>query len=300
MPANSQLNLVYLASTAPDLDLERHEMVRYMARNGLMNIGLAYNEEAGIYDWDLVREQIERADGFVLLLGDEYGPMSPTGISHLHREFVHAMTLRKPMLAFVKNSLQSASLTEDQRRLQSFHRVITSSANYKLWHLRDELISLAKASLPGFKRQLETGWQSVSLRQHNAQVANEAPTKTPYDPQKRAKLAMQTVNLRIAAKVYQGGNLSRESVLFPARLDQLFKMLEGDFKQGVSEEKLRTSLETLIAPAVSRQLLKRHSHAHAVDDIKVSKTQFHQVLGVWKSLGFVDQRNLDGRPVWHL
>lgn len=106
-PPADKRYLVYLASNASGLDVERYEVQRLMARHGMVNVGLACREDAGPYDWNLVRSQIESADLFILLLGDDYGPMAPTGISFLHREFVHAKSLNKPTLAFIKNSLPS-------------------------------------------------------------------------------------------------------------------------------------------------------------------------------------------------
>ena len=93
--------MVYLASNAKGLDLERYEIQRVMARLGMFDIGLIYREDASPYNWDLIRGQIRCADLF-LLLGDDYGPMTPTGISYLHREYVHAKSVNKPTLAYIK------------------------------------------------------------------------------------------------------------------------------------------------------------------------------------------------------
>lgn len=290
--------LVYLASTAEGTELERYEIERQLARNNMVNTGFAYREEAGPYDWNLVRAQIEKSDLFLLLLADSYGPMSPTGISHLHREFVHAQSIGKPILAFIKNTLPEQNLSEEQRRLNGFHRIITQHANYKLWHLRDELLSHVKASLAAAK--LKGGWLPVA---HAAPVKAVEAVKpeTAADNmtvQQRLARARQVISLQVAAKVYEAGNLTREEVFLPVRSDQLLQGVAHLLRSGASEDRLRAQLESVIARKVSEQLLKRHPQAHAVDDVKISRGQFQQILKSWESIGLVSGKGEAGRSVW--
>lgn len=293
--------LVYLASNYEGLELERYEIERQLARHNMINVGFACREDASPYDWNLSRSQIELADMFILLLGDAYGPMSPTGISYLHREFVHARSLNKPVLAFIKNTQPQKGQTEDQRRLVGFHRIIVQQTPYKLWHLREELMTHLRASLSSPQLDLGAGWVHAGER-----TVAELPV-TPQDDKEsvsglsasqRMARSRQVVNLQITAKVYQGGNLTREEVLLPARMDQLLQGIGAPLKQGASEDRLRTHLETLITPTIRTQLLKRHPQAHAVDDIRLSKGQFQQLLRQWQELGSVVAGGEGGRSVW--
>lgn len=301
MPAE-QHHIVYLASTAEGLDIERYELERQLARNNMINNGFAYREEAGSYDWNLVRQQIEKADLFILLLGDCYGPMAPTGISFLHREFVHAQSLGKPILAFIKNTLPEKNLSEDQRRLTGFHRIVTQQAPYKLWHLREELMSHVRASLAN--QSLPGGWVRSGAETAVAATAVKSSVEVNPEPsdrltaKQRLARVKQVVSLQVAAKVYEAGNLTREEVILPVRLDQLLQGVLHLLRTGASEDRLRSQLESVLANKVSDQLLKRHVNAHAVDDIRVSRGQFQQILKSWESLGLVSGRGEPGRSVW--
>lgn len=295
--------LVYLASTAEGMELERYEVERMLARHNMVNIGFAYRPEASAYDWNLVRAQIEKADLFVLLLGDSYGPMAPTGISFLHREFVHAQTLGKPIVSFIKNTLPEKNLSEEQRRLSGFHRVVTQQSSYRLWHLRDELLSHIKNTLANQK--LEGGWLPQSSSVAPKAESNPKPSsQTSVAPasnlsaKQRLARAKQVVSLQIAAKVYEAGNLTREEVFLPVRLDQLLQGVLHLLRNGASEDRLRSQLESVISKKVSNQLLKRHPQAHAVDDVRISRGQFQQILKSWQSLGLVNGRGEPGRSVW--
>lgn len=303
--SNDKCFLVYLASNANGLDLERYEVQRFMARFGMVNVGFACREDAGPYDWNVVRSQIERADLFILLLGDEYGPMAPTGISYLHREFVHAKTLNKPVLSFIKNSLPTKNLSEDQRRLEGFQRIVMQQSQHKMWHLRDELLSHVRISLPAIVPSLGAGWvhQETAKAELSSQAKSE-PTPTPVadtlTARERQQRARELVQLEITAKVYRGGNLSLEEVKLPARLDQLLLMLDSLLKQGASVDRLRAHVEQLITPTIKSQLLQIHSMAHAVDDIRISRIQFQQLLNNWQELGFISSRGEGSRALWQI
>ncbi|QQD21425.1 DUF4062 domain-containing protein [Oceanospirillaceae bacterium ASx5O] len=298
-PPADKRYLVYLASNASGLDVERYEVQRLMARHGMVNVGLACREDAGPYDWNLVHSQIESADLFILLLGDDYGPMAPTGISFLHREFVHAKSLNKPTLAFIKNSLPEKNHTEAQRRLLGLHRIVAQQSPYKLWHLREELLSQVRAALSSNLLTIGPGWipAQCSVAPPPA-VAVPAATEEPMTPRQRQSRSRQMLNLQVTAKVYQGGNLSLEEVLLPARLDKLLNPLQGLLQKGASEDRLRSQLEGLISPTVRTQLLERKPNAHAVDDIRISRTQFQQMLQNWKVLGLIRSNGEAGRAVW--
>ena len=294
--------LVYLASTAEGLELERYEVERQLARHHMINTGFAYRKDAGPYDWNLVRAQIEKSDMFVLLLGDHYGPMAPTGISFLHREFVHAQTLGKPILAFIKNTLPERNLTEEQRRLSGFHRIVTQQASYKLWHLRDELLSHVNAAFAS--QALPGGWLPMAQHGHVSAAQSEPLAVSDGKPsskltvQQRLARARQVISLQVAAKVYEAGNLSREEVFLPVRSDQLLQGVAHLLRLGASEDRLRSQLESVITKKVSEQLLKRHPQAHAVDDIRISRGQFQQILKSWEALGLVAGKGEPGRSVW--
>lgn len=293
--------LVYLASNARGLDVERYEVQRQMARHGMVNIGFSCREDAGPYDWNLVRSQIESADLFILLLGDEYGPMAPTGISFLHREFVHAKSLNKPTLAFIKNTLPEKNQTEDQRRLQGFHRIVAQQSPYKLWHLREELLTHVRACLSSNLLTIGPGWiPAVAASAAVTATESVRESSEPVTARQRQARARQMLSLQITAKVYQGGNLSLEEVLLPARLDQLMSALSPLLQQSASEDRLRSQLESLVASTVRTQLLQRNPQAHAVDDIRLSRGQFQQMLRSWQEMGVIRSTGEGARTQWTL
>lgn len=300
--SNKKRYLVYLASNQPGLDIERYEISRLLAQHGMLNIGLPCWDDASPYDWELVKEQIEIADLFILLLGDGYGPVLPTGISYLHREFVHAKSLNKPVLAFLKNSLPEQLVTEEQRRLAGLHRIITQQAAYKFWHLRDELLAHVRAAVSSSLLTIGPGWVPTNSSANNQQETRpqSSQNKESLTNRQRQSLSRQMLNLQVSSKVYEGGNLTLINSFVPSRLDLLYQILQGLLQEGASEDRLRKHVEQLIAEDVKKEQLERHPNAHAVDDIRVSRNQFQQILKSWNDLDLVKFSGIGSRVVWQL
>jgi len=299
--AQTKRFLVYIASNHNGLESERYEVARQLARMGILVCGFPCREDTSPYDWNLARTQIEDADLFLMILGDDYGPMAPTGISYLHREFVHAQSLSKPTLTFVKNSLAQEPKTEAERRLAGFHGVV-SKGSYRLWHLREELIAHVKAAVAAALNNRTGGWMKVD---NASQVADSASTTAAsVAPRLSSKEVMtkarQLVQLRMSAKVYEAGNNTLEELQLPQRSDTLFSIIAGGMKQPCSEDRLRSILEKAMEDDVKRRLSSLHPSSHAVDDIKVDKGQFTQLLKAWQELGFLTCEQRGARAAWQL
>lgn len=291
--------LVYVASNHTGLESERYEVTRQLARMGILCCGFPCREDTSPYDWNLARSQIEDADLFVMILGDEYGPMAPTGISYLHREMVHAQSLAKPVLSFVKNSLPSQQQTEDQRRLAGFHGVV-SKGTYRLWHLREELIAHVKTAVVNGLSNKSGGWLKLdSVDEVSTNPLPEA-SATKVDSKQWMLKTRQLMRLQFSAKVYEAGNNTLEEISVSQRWDALFVCAGAILKSPSSEDRLRQGLEILVEGEVKRRLLQQHPSAHAVDDIRINRGQFQHLLEQWVEHDLVVKQQRGGRSAWQL
>jgi hypothetical protein len=289
--------LVYVASNHKGLESERYEVTRQLARMGILSCGFPCREDTSPYDWNLARSQIEDADLFIMILGDDYGPMAPTGLSYVHREFVHAQSLSKPVLSFVKNALPAHEQTEDQRRLAGFHGLI-SKTSYRLWHLREELISHVKTAVVNALSNKDGGWLKLNSV---AEVVEEAPApKVKIDSKQWMQKTRQLIRLQLSAKVYEAGNNTLEEITVPQRWDVIFACVARLMATPCSEERLRTALEALTEAEVKRRLLQQHPAAHAVDDIRINRAQLSKLLEQWLEHDLIAQKKVSGRDGWKL
>jgi hypothetical protein len=298
--AQTKRFLVYVASNHKGLESERYEVTRQLARMGILCCGFPCRDDTSPYDWNLARSQIEDADLFIMIMGDEYGPMAPTGISYLHRELVHAQSLSKPTLSFVKNSLPSQQQTEDQRRLAGFHGVV-SKGTFRLWHLREELISHVKTAVVNALGNKTGGWlklDSVDVAESKANV--EAPPVSKVDSKQWMLKTRQLIRLQFSAKVYEAGNNTLEEITVPLRWDAIFAPVGEVMKSASSDDRLRSVLEKLVEDEVKRRLQQQHPSSHAVDDIRINREQFQGLLKQWLEHDLIEKKQRGTRSAWQL
>lgn len=298
--AQTKRFLVYVASNHQGLEIERYEVERQLARMGILCCGFPCRNDVSPYDWNLSRSQIEDADLFIMITGDRYEPMAPTGISLLHRELVHAQSLSKPVLSFVKNSLPTNSQTEDQRRLAGFHKVIAKDS-YRLWHLREELISHVKSGVVNSLTNKAGGWMKIP----GVKAANRV-VKPPVLKTKRKvnslwqAQAKEPVLLKFSSKVYEAGNNTLQETVISQHWGVLFKCVGSIMKKPSSDERLRQGLEALVQSEVTRRIMSEHPLAHAVDDIRINRGQFQHSLDQWFKHNLIAKHQQNGRTTWQL
>jgi hypothetical protein len=291
--------LVYVASNHKGLESERYEVTRQLARMGILCCGFPCSEDISPYDWNLTRSQIEDSDLFIMILGDEYGPMAPTGISYLHRELVHAQSLSKSVLFFVKNVLPTQQQTEDQRRLSGFHGLI-SKIPFRLWHLKEELLSHVKIAVVNALIDKTGGWLKLDTDKSILVSGTGKPTANKVDNKQWALSSRQLMPMTFSAKVYEAGNNTLEEVSVSLRWDAIFGEVGEAMRVASSEDRLRGVLEKLVVAEVKRRLLQQHPSSHAVDDIRINRGQLQGLLAQWSEHDLIENNQRGARNAWQL
>ena len=298
--------LVYVSSL-PESAEARFETERQAAQKGALLTGLVWPASGAGYDWSLVRRQIEQADAFLLLSGREYGPVTPTGIGNQHRELVHAQSLNKPVYAIIHNA-PATGPAQDQLKLTDFRRQLMALVPYKIWHLGDELSVHAGAIISAWQRKGVGSWS-------NARVASDRPLSIApgvgilpdhfRTPEVTARSrgdgpAREDLTFMVQANVYRGGNLSRHVVSITIRTDRLWRDLLPLLRLCSSEDRLRALVERTVSDEASKLLLAEHPGSHAVDDVRVERNQFRQLLSRWSGSGFIKDKRDRARTRWML
>jgi hypothetical protein len=291
--------LVYVASNHKGLESERYEVTRQLACMSILCCGFPCREDTSPYDWTLARSQIEDSDLFIMILGDDYGPMAPTGISYLHRELVHAQSLSKPVLFFVKNVLPTQQQTEDQRRLSGFHGLI-SKIPFRLWHLREELLSHVKVGVVNALANKTGGWSKLDADKTISAPSADNPNTSKFNNKQWMLKTRQLMPMKFSAKVYKAGNNTLEEVSVSLRWETIFSQVGEVMKVASSEDRLRGALEKLVVTKVKRHLLHQHPSSHAVDDIRINRQQFQGLLTQWSEHYLIENNQQGARNTWQL
>lgn len=293
--------LIYVSSLPCDAEA-RFEVEKQVAQLGALTSGLVWNTAYGQYDWNLVRQQIQRADVFMLLLGQEYGPTTPTGISFQHREMVHALTLNKPVFSFIHDRMGDYSTPE--LKLAELRQQVVSQTPHKVWHLRDELSVHAKTAVGHWLRRTDSASPSQTVDPIKAPATLPTGAALSSVPNLRVRRQLQPeredIELVAQANVYRGGNLARHLVRLPMKTDRLWRSLMPLLRLGTSEDRLRSHIEQVLTAEVSTILLAEHPGSHAVDEVRLERNQFRQLLAGWAESGHVLSDKEGARIRWRL
>lgn len=286
--------LIYVSSLPCDAEF-RFEVDRQIALSGALGCGLAWQSDFAEYDWALVKRQIEQADAFLLLLGEEYGPTTPTGISFQHRELVHAQSLHKPVYYMMHTSMDGHEAADI--RLNELRQQVRAQVSGKIWHLKDELTVHVKTLLKNWKRDVQ------SLRMMGAPPAVPARAVAPVISSKIALKAVpprEQIELITQGNVYKGGNLAPKVVKIPMKTDRIWRSIQPLLRLGTSEDRLRSHMEQVITGEVKNRLLSDNPGSHAVDGVRIERNQFRNILDGWATGGFVLNKAQGARTIWSL
>ena len=121
-------------------DKKRYHIHVCLVRNENSHLedAIAYALSADYFlTWDLLpthksfveysRQQIDQCDYMLYILGENYGALSPSGVSYLHLNYIYAATTRIPMVALI--SSQASKNDTSRQRWDLFNLVNKEQGN---------------------------------------------------------------------------------------------------------------------------------------------------------------------------
>lgn len=122
--------------------------------------------------WDLIahpsdfmaysRQQIDRCDYLLFILGNGYGHLSPSGVSFLHLSYIYAVTKRKPMLALIKNRHDTVHFSRQRLDLASLIQKDLGDNAIAFDLTQDAMDSLLTALKALSQQEPVAGWQRAA------------------------------------------------------------------------------------------------------------------------------------------
>ena len=89
---------IFVSSTFEDLKLERQEIMAAIVSTGNVPIGMEYFPAGNASPFDYIKQQIDKADYYVLVIAGKYGSINEeTGISYTEMEFNYAVEKQVPI-----------------------------------------------------------------------------------------------------------------------------------------------------------------------------------------------------------
>ena len=314
---------VFVSSTFTDLHEARQELMVALLGQGLIPTGMELHPGEGNKRWSVIQRIINECDYYLILLGGRYGTLSPIGLSHVHREFVHASTKKKPAIALLHE--QPEQLPEDQRETNSsgqakfkdFRQLLQEQASCYYWRSPADLGEVVKKALPEFIAQNPTpGWvrggqvtdlgarrEVQELQQRIDQLEQEKEELAAGSASARNALARDEdpVTLEYSCNAYVKGNCKAVPAATTLSWRQVFAAMAPQMLEPATETTMRQALEEHLTSVALSDVQKQLPKAHAVRNVALTTASFNQVKVQLRAQGLIrKQGTADGSIRWQL
>src|SRR4051794_11101642 len=150
---------VFVSSTFLDLKEERAAVVSALLQMDAFPAGMELFPAADDDAWTLIERVINSSDYYLLVVGGKYGSIDPeTELSYTEKEFDLAVSLKRPVLAFLHADPDSIELGRSEKneaareKLERFRSKVESKKHVKYWRAADELAGQVALSFANFRQ----------------------------------------------------------------------------------------------------------------------------------------------------
>lgn len=315
---------VFVSSTFTDLQEARQELMLSLLSMGLIPTGMELYPTESNGQWPMIQKVINECDYYVVLLGGRYGTLSPIGLSYTHREFVYAVTKRKPVIAFLHDhpemlpSDKRETSPEGHVKFKDFRQLLQDKAMFRFWSNPADLGKVARKALPHFIRENPApGWVRANqvtdlgpardvqeLRRRIDELEQEKEELSAGlrpDPRSLAR-GGDPVTLSYNCNAYVKGDCKAIMADTTMTWDQVFARVAPQMLNEVPEQVMRQALEEAIADHALQDVQRQLPKAHAVRNIVISTGTFNQVKIQLRAQGLIRKspRRDNGLVHWQI
>jgi hypothetical protein len=184
---------VFVSSTYLDLKEPRSAVVTALLNLDAFPAGMEMFPAADDDAWTLIEDVIRDSDYYLLIIGGKYGSVDPDlEISYTEREFDTAVSLGKPVMAFLHGEpgklLAEQAEDSDARRekLKLFRKKVEKSKHVKYWATPEDLAGKVALSWYSFRRRYPAvGWVRADQLSSKESLEALAKAQAEIDSLKR-------------------------------------------------------------------------------------------------------------------
>lgn len=322
--SNERKYQVFVSSTFNDLQEARQELMLALLSMGLIPTGMELYPTESNGQWPVIQKVINECDYYVIVLGGRYGTLSPIGLSYTHREFVYAMTKKKPVIAFLHDNPEMLPADfreagqEGNVRFRDFRKLLQDKCMFRFWNKPKDLGDAARKALPRFIRENPSpGWVRASQVTDlaSARELQELKKRIEELEQEKEELAAglrpspdsiargsDPVTLSYNCNAYIKGDCKAITADTTRTWDQIFACIAPHMLSEVPEPVMRQALEEAIAQNALQDVQRQLPKAHAVRSIVISTASFNQIKIQLRTLGLIRKtsRRDGGLVYWQL
>ena len=257
MPSDKRYQ-VFISSTFLDLQAERHAVTMALLQLDCFPSGMELFPAANDDAWTLIKRVIAECDYYLLVIGGRYGSTAAdSGLSYTEREYDHAVTLGKPVMAFlhgergVTPAPDPSAPPAAHRRLVEFRTKVENTHVVNYWRSTDDLARQVVLSLMHFVRE----YQAVGWIRANAQDSRETLAELEKARRRIAELEAASVAPPLgAADLSQGDDRVEVECECSGKFAGTVVGVSGQWPGSGGRVRLSVSWNSIIT-ALSTQLL---------------------------------------------
>ncbi|WP_353348070.1 DUF4062 domain-containing protein [Oceaniserpentilla sp. 4NH20-0058] len=294
MSQNTQ-PMVYICADPDDSGESLYTIIKVVLQLGGIPVHLNFTPNSGDYDWPLASKTIDKSDLFILLVGDSYGAISPTSESYIHREAVYAKSKNKNIIALLKNAELKEMPSQDVQRLRALHR-LTMSGTFKYWNHKEDLLLICRQVLRDLlKPQISSDKTKLTSDRDVHIPLHEAIADTLFD--------MQSYEMRFTGKVFAHGNCQEIPRTISLTWDMAFLNIGVMMTAPVSEDRMRSALESFIEDQYRDDFMNEVPDSHALSNVRCNDMEFQRLKAFLKGAGVIENVATESsglRSYWQL
>ncbi|TGG95315.1 DUF4062 domain-containing protein [Natronospirillum operosum] len=286
-------------------DAVRRDVAETLAALQVIATGFSFPAVTDGYQWKLQQLALNDADFCVVILGRDYGPVSESGVGHLHRAAAHAMATGKPVLALVCDALSEPADDTDLLRRESLladlHRQAQVLVVDTPGAIRDVLEQAVDDLLASERLR---GWCPVgrgsaetdvkALQQEIQQLQTSLDQARRGEP--GAGHSRRAPRLSYRVKVFRHGNLTTVDHELRTGWNELFAWAAPLLTEPRREADWKSALEERLLAQVQPELEQAHPEAHGFVSLRLDGVHFDDIKRYFRSLGWLSQTE----GVWRL
>lgn len=188
---------IFISSTFGDLEQERALVIKAVLEMGHIPVGMEMFSAADDEQWNIITNQIDSSDYYIVIVAHKYGSTLPDGTSYTEKEYEYASSKNIPVLGFVLDNTiewpksKSESSEIAIAKVSAFkEKIKTKLISY--WRNCDDLYGKCAISLmKAFTAYPREGWVRAS------EVQDVAGSK------ELTRLSAENASLREALAIYE-------------------------------------------------------------------------------------------------
>lgn len=284
---------VFITTSGKEMQPERMVVSQTLIGMGFFSWGL---ENRTPLTTAFARRQIDDCDYVLLLLGNQYGEQSVSGVSYMHLEYIYAITKQKPMIVFMYEQPESCEIslqenkTELQNRFQEFRQLLQKEVEQVVYYrtLRDLEVSIRSHLPQMLERYPCTGWvRPKSMQQLQDEIdhlkaklkqstAQHVQTQDPFLSLPRVQFN-DNYRFEYRMHAYQDGNFKEINAIHQISWIDLLKILADQFIQAAPEEHFSKLLNHYLNETGLLDVQQQMPRAHAVSRCQIDIRALHTI-----------------------